>query len=357
MLKNIANRFLTKGPFGHRSPSGNDPDIVDGKIVEPAKMVQQKSEYDFTEIRLDDLDTTLLEMVNSINTDGPQAKAEDIICLEDIPADLLMSDSRVIEDPKQSGMAAYWLHLEAKGRAARTIKEYRYEMTWWEKKAAEKDKAIMALTVHDVEGAVVGLHSATARRKTAALRTYARWAMREGETCLFLEMEKVDSPALPKRLPKDLGTDKFKEISSMAKELTAGRDRCGLWLGFMLCGGLRISEIKTACKSAGMVKVVGKGDKERLVPVPDWIRDGMSTINDRGNGGWRQQKQTIWNQLDKMGIRKPHSLRHTYASELLRRGYALEDVQKLLGHSKIDTTTVYTNVQIPEGVIDALGVN
>ena len=57
-----------------------------------------------------------------------------------------------------------------------------------------------------------------------------------------------------------------------------------------------------------------------------------------------------------MGIRKPHSLRHTFASELRRKGYPLEDIKVLLGHSKLDTTLVSANVALPNDVSARLGV-
>ena len=64
----------------------------------------------------------------------------------------------------------------------------------------------------------------------------------------------------------------------------------------------------------------------------------------------------IWEELNKMGIKKPHSLRHTFASELRRKGYPLEDIKVLLGHSQLEPTLVYANVALPNDVSSRLGV-
>ena len=132
-------------------------------------------------------------------------------------------------------------------------------------------------------------------------------------------------------------------------------DRRGLWIGLMLCCGLRISEIKGVEKSTekNVIRVIGKGNKERLVPAPKWL---YNAIADDKNKTWRRTRQLIWLELKEMGVKKPHSLRHTYASELIRCGVPLEEVKELLGHSKMDTTLIYAKIKIPKDVTNKLGV-
>ena len=167
-------------------------------------------------------------------------------------------------------------------------------------------------------------------------------------------LAQIIPPKVPGRIPKDRGSEDFTRLVAKAKELCSQGDRRGLWLGLMLCCGLRISEIRTAKLSGGeTIKVRGKGDKERLVPAPSWLRE---SIGRQPRAQWCKTRGYIWREMRDMEVKKPHSLRHTYASELIRKGLALEEVQKLLGHSKLDTTLVYAKVQVPEGVVERLGV-
>jgi integrase/recombinase XerD len=125
----------------------------------------------------------------------------------------------------------------------------------------------------------------------------------------------------------------------------------------MLLGGLRISEIATCRPYQDGVKVIGKGSRERYVPIPVWLLEAMRRMNKKGRGGWGVSRQKIGSVLSRtQGIRNPHRLRHTYASELIRRGYRIEQVQKLLGHEDIKTTTVYARVEVPPDVCDRLGM-
>jgi site-specific recombinase XerD len=122
----------------------------------------------------------------------------------------------------------------------------------------------------------------------------------------------------------------------------------------MLCCGLRISEIKGVERSTEQnIRVIGKGNKERLLPAPKWLYDAIA---DEKNKTWRRTRQLIWKELKEMGVKKPHSLRHTYASELIRCGVPLEEVKELLGHSKMDTTLIYAKIKIPKDVTSKLGV-
>jgi len=251
----------------------------------------------------------------------------------------------------------FLLWLTVGNRAERTKQEYIWEIRWWQKRAKRRKKALHELTAQDIESCLRRVKPAAAIRKIAALKTWARWQLREGNGNLFMEIEKVIRPKSPKPLPKDLGPEKFRELMLLAQDLIKEGKRDGVWIGLMLCGGLRISEIKTCRPYQNGVKVIGKGSKERYVPLPDWLLEGMQKIRRRPPNGWAVTRKTITIWLRRNhGLRKLHSLRHTYASELVRRGYKIEEIQKLLGHENIQTTTVYARISVPDDVVERLGM-
>lgn len=243
----------------------------------------------------------------------------------------------------------YLIHLGAAGRADRTVNEYQYELRWW-----NNQKPMERITWRDIEKKINKMNPATARRKIAVLRSYARWQLREGFPRLHTEVGRVLPPKIPGRIPKDRGSEEFKKLSKQAAEMCRNGDRRGIWIGLMLCCGLRISEIEgVELSSEQNIKVIGKGNKERLLPAPGWLYAAVAHENNRT---WRRKRHLIWKELNNMGINKPHSLRHTYASELIRCGFLIEEVRELLGHTKLDTTLIYAKIQLPDQVTERLGV-
>lgn len=258
------------------------------------------------------------------------------------------------ESPLEEGFLNWLL---AGGRAERTIREYGYEIRWWRARAKRRSKDIMELSAPEIEASLRRVKTHSYLRKVAALKTWSRWKLREGDGRLFMELEKVQKPRVRKRLPKDLGPESFRKLRDQAKKMAGEGRREGIWIGLMLLGGLRISEIATCRPYQDGVKVIGKGSRERYVPIPVWLLEAMRRMNKKGRGGWGVSRQKIGSVLSRtQGIRNPHRLRHTYASELIRRGYRIEQVQKLLGHEDIKTTTVYARVEVPPDVCDRLGM-
>lgn len=248
----------------------------------------------------------------------------------------------------------FWIFLEAAGRGKDTITAYRWDAGWWERQARRRRSSVYMVRVGDVEAIIKGLHPATARRKLAFLRTLARWLLREGHPRLHTEMGKVTAPKLPRRLPGDKGAQAFVHLRAQARQWCREGKREGIWLGLMLMGGLRVSEIASAQPVDDLVKVVGKGVKERLVPLPSWLREAMAGHRRSGTGGWATGRHVIWKAMKHHQIGKPHALRHTYASELLRRGKPIEAVKVLLGHESISTTEIYARIHIPADAADLL---
>jgi len=267
-------------------------------------------------------------------------------------------EAEELEQRAKSGrlpsLDGFWSYLEVSGRGKRTIEEYRLEWRWWQKKSVAVGKTPYTLRVKDIEASLKGLHPATVRRKVACLRSVGKWYLREGFPRLHTELGKFQSPRLPERLPRDRGAKEFLVLRERAKEFCTERKREGIWLGLMLMSGLRISEIATATSGDDNIRVIGKGQKERLVPAPSWVLDAMQAIPRDGKGGWVQGRKVIWKHLKNLGIRRPHGLRHTYASELLRRNKKIEEIRVLLGHARLDATSIYTHLTVPPDVVEVL---
>ena len=209
----------------------------------------------------------------------------------------------------------------------------------------------------------------TIGRKLAALRSFFRFLVREG----VLEInpgELVGTPRAEKYLPKTLSVDEaFALMERDASDgLLALRDRaivetlysCGLRIGELT--GLDIEGLDL---DAGLVRVLGKGRKERIVPVGRKAREALERyleargpapadaplfINHRGG---RLTARSIQRQLKvrllQAGILKeatPHALRHSFATHLLAGGADLRAIQELLGHASLSTTQKYTQVDI-----------
>ncbi len=103
------------------------------------------------------------------------------------------------------------------------------------------------------------------------------------------------------------------------------------------------------------MKVVGKNAKERLLPAPVWVLDAMKAVSRLNKGtGWSKSRKTIWKYLNKRGMRRPHGLRHTYASQLLRERLKLQEIQLLLGHALLQTSAIYARTQVPADVMELL---
>jgi len=213
------------------------------------------------------------------------------------------------------------------------------------------------------------LKDTTLFRRRSALSTWFGFLLSEGM--------RSDNPVrqLPPQhrrrpLPKILGEDDVERLLD-APEIstpTGLRDKCMLEL--LYATGLRVSELVSLKFSqvdhpAMLVRVIGKGDKERLVPFGEvaaewlvqWMRErrkipaAASPFLFPGRGGKAMTRQNFWLRLKqytaRAGLRQwpsPHTLRHAFATHLLNHGADLRAVQMLLGHANISTTEIYTHV-------------
>ena len=321
---------LTKSLFC-RNRSAQDLSIVDGEMID-----------------LPEMDLPCPVVSTEINQAVPMvisvAKTMSPVVDTGPKTDLVLPSSGI---PEQ-----YLIFLGSSGRSTGTIIEYNWDLKWWQRQTG----ALQDMNRHSMEKILNNMHPATARRKIASLRSYGKWLLREGDHRLHSQLSQIIPPRTPGRIPKDRGSDAFRELSNQAFQYVKDGDRRGIWLGLMICCGLRISEIQTVKNSPGdSIKVVGKGNKERLIPAPAWLRKAI-VKKVKKNTVWRKDRKLIWLEMKKIGIKKPHSLRHTYASELVRQDFKLEQVQLLLGHAKLETTLIYARVKLPENVTIKLGI-
>jgi integrase/recombinase XerD len=206
----------------------------------------------------------------------------------------------------------------------------------------------------------LGLAPSSIRRSVSAIRTYFKFLLGEGVVQAD-PSERLDTPKKWRTLPEVLSVDEVERLlaSISLDEPLVFRDRAMLELAYG--AGLRVSEwigieVKDVLLEDAIIRVFGKGSKERLVPI------GRSAIGAVGlylrelrprleNGEGKLSRMGAWQILRKYvelaGITKhvsPHTLRHSFATHLLEGGADLRAVQEMLGHADISTTQIYTHV-------------
>ena len=253
-----------------------------------------------------------------------------------------------------------------RGRSQNTVMAYRRDLELF---------AEFKQTTSDVMGIYAymnkkGLSARSQARVISSIRTYYKFCQTQGDS--IPDLTKLRPPKVEAKLPQALTLEDYNRLSEACRvddPYKSARNQMTLTLLFGL--GCRVSELiqfnlidfheQEAC-----LKVVGKGGKERLVPLtdnllqelkvyvrqvrPNIARPGETSIlvNDRGK---RPSRVDIWRWLDawskKAGFEKtihPHQFRHGCATAMLEAGADLRSIQKLLGHSSIQTTQIYTTV-------------
>ncbi len=216
-----------------------------------------------------------------------------------------------------------------------------------------------------------GLERSSIARRLSAVRSMLRHAVRQG----YLETnpaESISAPKLPKKLPRDMTVD---EVFALLDRITGQepadiRDRA--ILEFLYATGLRVGELASLDLhdidlSAGVVRVMGKGRKERMVPFGSKAKEALRTwmkatrdrrekadapealfLNLRGGRLTDRSERRILNRriVDAALHLKvsPHTIRHSFATHLLGAGADLRAIQELLGHASLSTTQRYTHV-------------
>jgi integrase/recombinase XerD len=272
-----------------------------------------------------------------------------------------------------------WL---ADGLANATLASYRQDMVRFDRWCIEHSTTLTKISRAEIEQYLAAqfaekARSASVSRRLSTLKRFYRWQLtlgaRADDPCAL-----VDAPRATRYLPKNLSEAQVDALLAAPDENTALGERDRAMLETLYASGLRVSEL-VGLKllqldlERGVVKIMGKGSKERLVPMGevavsavkkyldgarrDWLTPAKGApkksdyvfITARGDG---MTRQTFWHLIKKhalvAGINpeslSPHTLRHAFATHLLNHGADLRVVQMLLGHADITTTQIYTHV-------------
>jgi integrase/recombinase XerD len=285
---------------------------------------------------------------------------------------MLASDAALIDE----FIDALWL---ADGLAKNTLASYRSDLAlfahWLEPRGSSivgaDETAINAYLAH-LNARPGGIKSASQRRLMASLRRCYRWLLDQGRLAAD-PLLNIDKPGTIERFPKTLSEKQVEALLAAPNVDTPLGLRDRAMFELLYATGLRVSELVgirlfELSLNDNVVRVMGKGSKERLVPLgqvaADWLQRYLATA--RGEllkqqvtdaifvtvRGSAMSRQMFWNLVKKYALRagipeqriSPHVLRHAFATHLLNHGADLRVVQLLLGHADISTTQVYTHV-------------
>lgn len=256
-----------------------------------------------------------------------------------------------------------------------TVESYRNDLSGFSDFLSGEGKTIPQIGREELFDYIVfqsekGISQRSIARELSALRGFFLFLLKS-EKIKMNPADFIDSPKFAKKLPNYLS---FEEVEALlnADQNSKFYARDTALLEMIYSSGLRVSEAISVRLSDfdledGFLRVIGKGDKERIVPVGSRLMNCISDylplrvqmlsgkantdiliVSQRGKGVTRQ---FVWTLVKKRamlaGIKKeisPHTLRHSFATHLISRGADLRSVQEMLGHSDISTTQIYTHV-------------
>ncbi len=269
-----------------------------------------------------------------------------------------------------------YLSLEA-GLSKNTTESYRRDLKGYiEFLQGKKIHSVDRISGREVTGFLVqlsgkGLAATSIARKLSCLRRFHRFLVSE-EQAAYDPTGALDSPRPWKKLPYVLTIDEMKKLLDQPKgsRILTLRDKA--MLEFLYATGVRISEMittkrKNLLAEVELVRVIGKGQKERIVPIgrhalaaveryldrsrPELANEHSEDVLFLNRRGRPFSRMGLWKILRKYvvqaGIAKrvtPHTIRHSFATHLLEAGADLRAVQEMLGHADISTTQIYTHL-------------
>lgn len=272
----------------------------------------------------------------------------------------------------------YLLHLKVeRGLAKNTLDSYRRDLRKFVGYLRRND----IHTLDEVDRRLImsfmeDLHNqhraaATISRNLAAIRSFYSFLVQENLVKANPSTE-LDAPKIPKRLPNVMTVSQVAALMEQPNSRTAAGMRDKAMLELLYATGLRVSELvdlnlTDVNLGMGYLRCLGKGSKERIVPMGKSAIEAVDTYLQKGRGklirnpeeqavfvnihGGRLTRQGFWKILKKyvrqagfQGDITPHTLRHSFATHLLENGADLRAVQEMLGHSDISTTQIYTQV-------------
>ncbi len=271
----------------------------------------------------------------------------------------------------QQFIDALWLE---QGLSDNTVKAYATDLKrflqWL------NSKSINQVSGSDVSGYLAhrfkqGVSSSSSARSLSTLRQFYGYLMRTGQR-LDDPCSGIKMPKSSKLLPEIFSEDEVERLLDAPLEQTALGLRDKSMLAFIYATGMRVSELVELSFdqinfNQGFVRITGKGQKERLIPIGENALELLSRylavsrpelmgsrhsenvfVTKRGTG---MSRQAFWHLIKRYGIKaditrhfSPHTMRHAFATHLLNHGADLRSVQLLLGHSDLSTTQIYTHI-------------
>ncbi len=263
-----------------------------------------------------------------------------------------------------------------RGLSSNTLQSYRYDLLQLAEHQESRSSNLSSASREDLlhflaAGLEGGRSPRSLSRYLSGFRQFYRWLMREGRIRRDPSVL-IESPRLGRGLPKALSEQQVEALLEAPDVDTPLGLRDRAMLELMYATGLRVSELiglelPNLNLNQGVVRVTGKGDKERLVPLGEESNSWLSQYLDHGRRELMRgagcpkvfvtsrkagmTRQAFWYSIKKhaqvAGIDRqvsPHMLRHSFATHLLNHGADLRVVQLLLGHSDLSTTQIYTHI-------------
>lgn len=278
-----------------------------------------------------------------------------------------------------AAISSFLMHVKVeKGLSSNTVTAYKRDLAKFEAFAKKHKLTLTSVTRDNLVDFLAGLYrqkleSRTVARHLVTLRNFFRFTQTQ-EMVVSDPSINLESPKIRRSLPGYLRLEEVERLLEQPDTKTALGVRDKAMLEVLYSTGLRVSEliglrVTDVDTRVGCVRCIGKGDKERIVPVGKkalgmverYLREGRSKlvgvgppaspalfVNRRGSP---ISRVGVWKILSaygrKAGLRvalTPHMLRHSFATHLLERGADLRSVQLMLGHADISTTQIYTHV-------------
>ena len=263
------------------------------------------------------------------------------------------------------------------GLSPATLESYRRDLQqfsgWLQQKQGKQliDAGHGDLLAYLAHRYAIGARPSSSARCLSSLRRFFQYALRQGKLKVDPTVN-VDAPKRTRSLPKSLSEDEVERLLAAPASADPLGMRDKTMLELLYATGLRVSELVSLklgqlSQDMGIVRIMGKGSKERLVPVGEVALDCARSyvsgarvlllgerlsdalfVSQRGEA---MTRQAFWQLIKRYALRagidkpiSPHTLRHAFATHLLNHGADLRVVQLLLGHADISTTQIYTHV-------------
>ncbi len=288
-----------------------------------------------------------------------------------------LAAAEAAEDPVEPSIGkfldAVWME---RGLSPNTLAAYRADLTALARWLNARGTSITRTTRNDLLAFIAwrvetGARPRSTARQLSSFRRFFRHLVREGQLAEDPTAQ-IAMPKIGRSLPKSLSESQVDSLlaAPVVADPLGHRDRA--MLEVLYATGLRVSELVNLRQNQvnlnqGVIRIVGKGNRERLIPLGEeavrWVSDFMAgprgeILLDRQTDylfptrrGDRMTRQAFWHIIKRYSARagiskelSPHTLRHAFATHLLNRGADLRVVQMLLGHSDLSTTQIYTHV-------------